>query len=391
MASSAKGGAEPPVLGSDGSDLIRVEASVSFEWVPDPGDSYAETDAWYDGWPSDEMVTASRTGPSHAAGTVTFAGVSSSAAFDASASQLSFTFTNGRAVDASRLDGAGDWGWDPSGGVLSVSAFGAWDNWIGVSLETSVADFETSHWSGWTSTVERGHWELAPDPHDLEVFAGAGDDTVYGGQGDQLLSGDDGNDALFAGRGADTLLGGAGNDVIRGGTGAQILDGGTGADTISGGTGAQTLLGAAGRDVLLAGAGRQTVLGGAGDDTIRGGGGAQMLMGGAGRDRVEAGRVEAGRGNQTLLGGAGGDVFALPGGIAGSIVVGDFSPAEDRIEVARSAGGLVLGTVLDLVPHISGDARGDAVLQLGEGAVVTLSHISAQRLAAHVQDWFTLA
>lgn len=125
------------------------------------------------------------------------------------------------------------------------------------------------------------------------------------------------------------------------------------------------------------------MLGGAGNDTIHGGVGAQSLMGGDGDDYIQAGH-----GNQTLLGGAGHDVFALGTDVRSQIVIGDFTPGQDRIEVARKVNGLVLNAPYDTATHVSSNSHGDAMLDLGGGATVTLSHVSAQRVETHLQDWF---
>ncbi len=368
-----------PIIGvegdSSGNDLIRVETSVSFRWVPDPGDSYVITTDGADGH-------SSASGPSHAGGRVTIDGVSSSAPFDAPISRLSFTFTEG---DSLGIADDGSCSWDPATGAVDLEVGQEPENDYFVGVQSTWATVAWQEPEQIVAHTDHGHWALMPDPHDLEAFGRAGNDTIYGGQGNQLLSGDDGNDVLFAGIGTDTLLGGAGSDVIHGGTGTQILDGGSGDDTIIGGSGGQTLLGDGGRDLLQAGNGRQTVLGGADDDTITGGAGAQLLMGGDGRDTIQAGR-----GNQTLLGGAGGDVFTLPRGIGGQIVIGDFTPGQDRIEVARGVNGLVLHTPQDMAARVSSNAHGDAVLDLGGGTTVTLLHISAQRAEAHLSDWFKL-
>lgn len=346
MASSAADQSDPPIIGingdSSGDDLIRVEASVTFTWIPDPGNSYTASgeEAWYDGGGS-----WSKSGPSHAIGRMTFTGVSSSGDFTAAPDKFVFRFSDG--YKESGL-GAAKFSWTPAGDRLGGYGydFPDWRETVGFGPDEAVRSF--SYLSSYVIR-EHGHWALAPDRHDVEAFGGAGNDTIYGGQGNQLLSGDDGDDILFLGIGADTAFGGSGADVIHGGRGAQILDGG------------------------------------AGNDTVRGGAGAQLLMGGDGRDRLEAGR-----GNETLLGGAGRDVFVFADGVRGHAVVSDFAPGQDRIEVARGINGTAVGTLRGLALRVSGDTYGNAVLDLGNGATVTLSHVSAQQVESHVQEWFKI-
>ncbi len=392
MAGSATTPPDPPVIGingdSSGNDLIRVESSVTFNWVPDSGRPYTEHQASVGYNPDGTQYTTdtSTSGLSHASGSMTFTGVSSSAPFQAAANTLDFQFDGGWPYYGPQGSQGGAYSWDPAAGALTGSTTAEWDDAIFAEFDSNAASLNAFHWSGNTSIQEYGRWVLAPDPHNVEVFGGAGNDAIYGGQGNQILSGDDGNDLLYAGIGADTLLGGAGNDVLHGGTGTQLLDGGTGDDTITGGNGDQTLLGSDGRNLLQAGTGRQTVLGGAGDDTIRGGTGAQLLMGGGGLDHIEAGH-----GNQTLIGGAGRDVFTIGAGSGGPIVIGDFTPGQDQIAIGRGFNGLALHTPRDLLQLLSSEVRDDAVLHLGGGATVTLSHISAQAVEGHVQGWFKIA
>ena len=373
---------------SSGNDLIRTESSVTFDWVPDPAQQYVDVSTIYGYGPdgSPYRIDTPLSGPSSATGTMTFKGVSSSEPFQALPSALDFEFTDLAPLHPDPQSLVGGFSWDPASNMMlqsGVEEAGPWYHLTAFVSDQAYFDFlqaDSEH-----LRVEYGHWALAPDPQNVEAFGGAGNDTIYGGQGDQLLSGDDGNDTLFAGLGNDTLLGGAGNDVIHGGFGTQILDGGAGNDTIYAGFGNQIIMGGSGRDLILAGTGKQTVLGGAGNDTICGGVGAQLMMGGDGDDTIRAGR-----GNETLLGGGGHDVFALSDGVQGQIVIGDFAPGQDRIEVARQLNGLVLDTPQDVAKHMSGNAQGDAVLNLGSGATVTFSHVSAQRLETHPQNWFKI-
>ena len=411
MAGSTKRGSEQPIVGTNGdalgNDLIRVEASVTFDWVPDPGNSYSETNSDWGYTDNGGLVTISR--PSTATGRMTFVGVSSSAPFRTNPSALSFQPSGGWSYSAAPVLSDTSFLWKPQGNpgavansLLLGSTSEAWDDVVIRSISATEASLLAEHWPDYYNYVDLGHWVLTSDTHDVEVFGGAGNDTIYAGQGNQLLSGDDGNDILWAGLGADTVLGGAGNDTIHGGTGTQLLDGGTGRDAIYAGAGSQTVLGDDGNDVLHGGPGSQTVLGGAGNDTISGGLGTQRLMGGNGNDFIQAGS-----GNQTLTGGAGQDVFAFrtgydrplePGdiapisyGFAGHVVTSDFTPSQDRVEIAPGINGLAVRTPHDLLAHLSSDPQGDAVLTLGPGTTVTFSHVSADQLAAHVQNWFRIA
>jgi Ca2+-binding RTX toxin-like protein len=387
MAASASDQVDPPIFGTEGNDVMRVDTSVTFTWVPDPGNSYSGsfTSSYYGDTGLVENTT-SVTGPSSASGSVTFDGVSSSEAFQASPTNLVFSFSDGWGGSGQYLYGSDPWSWNPATGTLDPNnAYGSWDDWIGEYFDKDSAMLATAHWSGYTSDTELGHWALAPDPRNVDVFGGAGDDTIYGGQGHEVLSGDDGSDAIHAGMGEDTVLGGAGSDAIWGGVGAQTLDGGDGNDTIRGGTGTQFLLGDAGNDVLWGGSGTQTLLGGAGRDTLWGGTGAQVLQGGDGDDVLHAGQ-----GNKTLSGRAGRDAFVFAGGVSGHDVIADFRPGQDLIQVAKGINGLAIGSARDLAAHVSAGPGGAAVLDLGGGASVTLLHVSAQQAIAHAQDYFKI-
>ena len=343
MASRAAVDYEPPIIGtegnSSGNNVIRVEQSVTFIWVPDLGNSYEAATEYEDG------TITTYSGPSRAGGQLVFTDVSSSAPFDVEPSSYGVGLRDWGGVDPDNSD-VGTWAWDPASGTINGIGFGEVGHDAYVWFSGIRISFVGGHDGTAYSAADHGHWALVPDPINVDVFGGDGNDTIYGGQGEEMLSGDAGNDVLWVGRGADTVFGGNGNDAIHGGIGAQILDGGTGRDTIRGGVGAQLLLGDAGRD-----------------------------------------RIEAGSGNQTLLGGAGHDVFVAGQGIHGRIFISDFAPAQDRLEVAGGLNGMLLNTPRDLLAAMSSDAQGNAVLKLGAGTTVTLSRISRQQLAAHVQDW----
>ena len=80
-------------------------------------------------------------------------------------------------------------------------------------------------------------------------------------------------------------------------------------------------------------------------------------------------------------------MFAFSGSVAGQIVIADFMPGQDWIEVARGVNGLSLDGPQHPLSRLSVDEHGDAVLDLGGGATVTVSDVSVQRVGAHVQDW----
>ena len=102
---------------------------------------------------------------------------------------------------------------------------------------------------------------------DLDIDAGAGDDTVDGGSGNDSILGGDGEDQLFGNDGDDTLDGGADDDLLVGGDGDDSLDGGDGADILLGGEGTDTLNGGAGDDDIGVG-GDDSATGGTGDDVF---------------------------------------------------------------------------------------------------------------------------
>ncbi|RYF42706.1 MAG: hypothetical protein EOO38_19460, partial [Cytophagaceae bacterium] len=103
---------EAPLLGTPGSDEIRVETSVTFTWLPDSGNSYTQSDIVLtvddQDW-TQVYMPMSYTRSSHAVGDVTFEGVSSSGAFTATASDFGFRFSGGAGVTASDLTWGDSW------------------------------------------------------------------------------------------------------------------------------------------------------------------------------------------------------------------------------------------------------------------------------------------
>jgi serralysin len=180
-----------------------------------------------------------------------------------------------------------------------------------------------------------------------DVIAGnGGDDIIFSGGGNDSLGGGSGNDALVSGSGNDAVSGGDGDDRIFGGKGNDLLDGGAGNDLVSGDQGNDVVLGGTGNDTLFGGAGSDTVGGGDGNDTIWGGKGNDTVDGGAGNDFVSGDR-----GSDVLTGGAGSDTFyfASAGGDFGVDTITDFTPAEDKIRLKTTGGGVfaALGNSVD--------------------------------------------
>lgn len=378
---------DPPIIGTTGDQFLSVESSVNFQWIPDAGNSYSADFSGYD-WINRQWVYMGTTSPSHATGIVTFEGVSSSEPFQAAPTGGSFSFSGGfqDTIPLWQNSYIPDWAYDPATGVLDPHGpSAAWDSWMHVDFEVSQAMFGTSRWNGNTSDTEYGHWQLVPDIHNVDVFGGVGNDTILGGQGREMLFGGVGNDVIRAGTGDDLLHGGTGNDALYGGIGRQTLMGGVGDDTIWGGSGAQLLTGDDGADLLYAGSGPQTVMGNAGNDTLWGGTGVQMLEGGDGNDIVHAGS-----GNATLYGGAGRDTFVFSTAESHDLIA-DFRLGQDMITLPASLGGLKLTQARDLLPYLSSDPHGNAVLTVGSNFGLVLQHVTVRQVTAEPAQIFKLS
>ena len=357
-----------PVVGTRGADVLRVEASTSFTWVPDAGNSYSGDESVYN-WDTWEFVSSALTAASSATGHVTI-DLPSSMPFSAAQASGSFNFTQYGGADIGSLQNSGTntWSWNPQTGVLDPSGTGAaWGDTTVVWFEAGSAALHAFSTLAQYNAIDLGHWEMDANPIDVNVFGGAGNDTIYGGQGTEILSGGAGDDTIYVGRGQDTVLGGSGNDTIWGGIGTQVLSGGSG------------------NDVIHAGKGDMTLLGGTGNDTLYGGQGTAYLSGGSGDDWLYAGS-----GNETLEGGSGRDVFAFVNGVSGTDVITDFRIGTDVMQVAAGMNGLAMSTVSDLASHISAGTGHSAVVTLG-AASVTLLGLSARQVETHLEQVFRIA
>ena len=193
------------------------------------------------------------------------------------------------------------------------------------------------------------------------VLAGPGADTVVlsGQVGASVFLGE-GNDSLDATSGGSAqggVFGEGGNDTLVAGGASDLLDGGSGTDELRGGAGDDTLRGQQGNDTLSGGRGDDSLAGGAGTDRLAGNSGDDTLNGGGGRD--------------TLIGGSGEDVFqflnaAASPNNADAVVIADFRPGTDLIDLGAVAAGLVfVGTAVHAgggVASVRANVAGTSVL-----------------------------
>jgi serralysin len=239
----------------------------------------------------------------------------------------------------------------------------------------------------------------------IENFrAGSGNDLVHGNAASNALYGNSGNDTLRGNAGNDTLRGGAGNDQLFGGSGDDLLEGGSGndyyqvdsardriveaagggtdtvfalysavlgdnlenlvlssltaqngtgnglANRITGNAGANQLSGLEGNDRLLGEGGNDTLAGGAGDDTLIGG-----------------------QGNDQLNGGQGADTFVF---LAGRDVVQDFRDNVDTLQIDDALWGGGARSAAQVLASYGRVSGGNAVLDFGDGNVLTLNGIT---------------
>ena len=215
------------------------------------------------------------------------------------------------------------------------------------------------------------------DSNDI-LLGGRGNDSFAAGGGDDWLDGEDGDDTVFGGSGNDSVRGLNDNDLIYGEAGDDDVNGNIGQDTVYGGDGADLVRGGQGNDVVYGDAGNDahvngnigndTVYGGAGSDAVFGGQNEDVLWGGDGND-VLSGDL----GNDTLKGGAGADLFVFNAN-TGSDRIDDFNFAEgDRIHVGIGSNVSVYNS-----------PSGEAVLQLVDGGIVTLTGHRAEEVQ---QSW----
>ncbi len=183
---------------------------------------------------------------------------------------------------------------------------------------------------------------------DDPIFAFGGDDLIYGNQGDDLIYGNQGSDDIYGGQGIDVIFGGQDADLIYGNLHSDIIYGNFGDDVIYGG---QDI------DILFGGQGDDWLYGNLGDDLLIGNLGNDILAGGPGQDSF---------------------LFASNSGID---LITDFDPDHDSLLIAADANDSGIQTGADALARLS-DGAGGALLDLGDGNLVTLAGLAAGDLGA---------
>lgn len=193
------------------------------------------------------------------------------------------------------------------------------------------------------------------------IYGGNSDDAITPAVHDQInyIDGGAGDDVIAALGGNDTVLGGTGDDVVLAGTGNDVVFGNAGADRI---------YGEEGDDGLIGGAGADTLIGGAGNDTLAGLEGMDSLIGGAGND--------------VMIGGTGADSFEFENGFGNDLIIG-FNISQDVLQIAGNINGSGVAMPADLVPFVSADGFGNAVITLG-GDSITLQGLSVGDVTSNI-------
>jgi hypothetical protein len=244
--------------------------------------------------------------------------------------------------------------------TFDFSGIGTGDIALSVSLN-AVADFADPQ-------VPFSGYQLIASANDDEVFGfnyfgdfpppgqsagsntyllGAGNDLFLGGEDVARVDAGDGDDVvelnIELGPGGNEVAGGAGRDLLIGTGAADLLDGGDDDDVIDGFSGDDTLLGGGGNDLLLAGFGSVQLSGGADNDTLIAGEGDSTLVGDAGQDRFVVAELAEVWARMDVADPGLSEAFLLgfTGQVsAGSVVIDDFSAADDLLLFGLSEGNI---------------------------------------------------
>jgi Ca2+-binding RTX toxin-like protein len=212
------------------------------------------------------------------------------------------------------------------------------------------------------ATGSSGNDHVTGDGVGNELSGAAGTDTLIGANGGDAVYGNQGVDEVYGNQGVDEVYGNQGEDLVFGGLGDDLVFGGQNGDEAYGNKEADEVYGNQGDDLVFGGQGDDLVFGGQGDDQIYGNLGDDQIYGNAGTD--------------TLVGGAGQDTFAFFGN--GTDTVQDFE-AGDTIGIQSNVNGTGVEAFEDL--EIS-DEGGNAVIDLGDGASVTVEGVAPSDLTA---------
>lgn len=234
--------------------------------------------------------------------------------------------------------------------------------------------------------------------NDYYLYGKSTADEINGLAGNDALYGLDGNDTLNGGAGYDYLVGGKGDDTLDGGADIDAVDyytydstgpitvnlalgtatgAGIGADTLNS---IETVYGSYYADTLIGDANTNYLCGIDGNDKLDGAGGDDSLWGWYGNDSLTGGA-----GNDLLYGGYGADTFYFAAN-QGVDIIEDFYTLQDKITIVAGTNGIT--TPDQAVSHLSTNAAGAAILDLGQGNTVTLLGVSTLWLTPNM---FTIA
>jgi Ca2+-binding RTX toxin-like protein len=200
---------------------------------------------------------------------------------------------------------------------------------------------------------------------------GAFDDALFGTDEDDGLVADDGQDAVFGGAGDDTITqsdpvasspedqdlrinAGIGDDIVVGGGGDDVIFGNLGADVLAGNEGTDAIFGGFGSDLIaLDDITTDT------PDTADGGANNDVLVGDNG---------------DTFTGGTGTDGFVnvLRDDTSDPIIVTDFDPANESLEVLYEANELAIPPAFSKAASEDGE---DTIVSFGTSEVFVLKGV----------------
>jgi Ca2+-binding RTX toxin-like protein len=143
------------------------------------------------------------------------------------------------------------------------------------------------------------------------------------------------------------------------------------------------IVGTADSDFIQGLGGNDLISGGGGDDELEGNQGADTIHGGAGDDFLYGGQ-----GNDVLFGNQGNDNFMFTSGNGEDFVM-DFTVG-DKLNIEDGINHTGIHTLADLASHIKAAGPDTTVVDLGEGNSITLSHVNADDVLHHPDNYFSI-